>query len=69
MKMLLAATLLVGFASFTSAHAEWEILDSGSAVYAGAATTPVTATAKSAAPATTASGATKEFAKNDAASK
>ena len=32
MKMLLAATMLLGFASISSAHAEWEILDSGSAV-------------------------------------
>jgi len=34
MKMLLAATMLLGFASFSSAHAEWEILDAGSAVSA-----------------------------------
>jgi hypothetical protein len=69
MKMLLAFALLLGFASFTSAHAEWEILDSGSAVYAGAATTPATETAKSTAPATTASSAAKDVAKNNAASK
>jgi len=68
MKMLLAIALLFGFASFTSAHAEWEILDSGTAVYAGATTTPATATAKSSAPTTTASGTTKEVAKNSATS-
>jgi hypothetical protein len=68
MKMLLAVALLFGFASFTSAHAEWEILDTGSAVYAGATTTPATDTAKSAAPATTTSGATKDVAKNNTGS-
>ncbi|HUC68934.1 MAG TPA: hypothetical protein VMA53_26185 [Stellaceae bacterium] len=72
MKFLLAIALLFGFASFTAAHAEWEILDTGSAVYAGAATTPATETAKSTAPATTApttSSTTKEVAKNNAPSK
>jgi hypothetical protein len=69
MKMLLAIALLFGFASFTAAHAEWEILDSGTAVYAGAATTPATETAKSTPPAATASSATKEVAKNNAPSK
>ena len=65
MKMLLAVALLFGFASFTSAHAEWEILDTSSAVYAGATTNvPATDTAKSAAPATTTSGASKDVAKN-----
>jgi hypothetical protein len=69
MKMLLAIALLFGFASFTAAHAEWEILDTGSAVYAGASTNaPATDTAKSAAPATTASGAAKDVAKNNATS-
>ncbi len=68
MKMLLAITLLFEFASFTAAHAEWEILDTGSAVYAGAATPPATETAKSTAPATTASSATKEVAKNGSTS-
>jgi hypothetical protein len=68
MKMLLAIALLFGFASFTSAHAEWEILDTSSAVYAGATTTPVTETAQSTAAATTASGATKEVAKNGSTS-
>jgi len=68
MKMLLAIALLFGFASFTSAHAEWEILDTSSAVYAGAAITPATETAKSSAPATTASSATKEVAKNGSTS-
>jgi hypothetical protein len=69
MKFLLAAALLFGFASFTSAHAEWEILDTTSAVYAGATTTPTTETAKSTAPAPTASSATKEVAKNNTTSK
>jgi hypothetical protein len=69
MKMLLAIALLFGFASFTSAHAEWEILDTTSAVYAGATTTPATETAKSSAPASTASGATKEVAKDNTTSK
>jgi hypothetical protein len=68
MRMLLAIALLFGFASFTSGHAEWEILDTGSAVYAGAATTPATDTAKSTAPAPTASGATKDVAKNNTGS-
>lgn len=65
MKMLLAVALLFGFASFTSAHAEWEILDTGSAVYAGSTATPATETAKSSAPPPTASGATKDVAKNN----
>jgi hypothetical protein len=69
MKMLLAVALLFGFASFTSARAEWEILDTGSAVYAGATTTPATETAKSSAPAPTASDATKDVAKNSTPSK
>jgi hypothetical protein len=69
MKMLLAVALLFGFASFTSAHAEWEILDTGSAVYAGATTAPTTETAKSSAPAPTASDATKDVAKNNTTSK
>lgn len=74
MKFLLAIALLFGFASFTAAHAEWEILDTGSAVYAGAATTPATETAKSTAPATTApattmSSAAKDVAKNNTTSK
>ena len=69
MKMLLAIALLAGFGSFTAAHAEWKILDTGSAVYAGATTnTPATDTAKSAAPATTASSAPREVAKNGSAS-
>jgi hypothetical protein len=45
MKMLLAIALLVGFASFSAAHAEWEILDRGTAVYAGATTSSTTAVA------------------------
>jgi hypothetical protein len=66
MKMLLAIALLFGFASFTAAHAEWEILDTGTAVYAGATTNaPATDTAKSTAPATTTSSATKDVAKNN----
>jgi hypothetical protein len=69
MKMLLAIALLFGFASFTSAHAEWEILDTGSAVYAGSTTTPATETAKSSAPAPTTSDATKDVAKNNTTSK
>jgi hypothetical protein len=69
MKFLLAIALLFGFASFTSAHAEWEILDTGSAVYAGSTTTPATETAKSSAPAPTASDATKDVAKNNTTSK
>jgi hypothetical protein len=61
MKMLLAIALLFGFASFTSAHAEWEILDTSGAVYAGATTNAAaTDTAKSTAPTTS----TKEVAKN-----
>jgi hypothetical protein len=40
MKMLLAAALLIGLAAFTTAHAEWEILDSGTAVYGGATAAP-----------------------------
>jgi hypothetical protein len=69
MKIALAIALLFGFASFTSAHAEWEILDTTSAVYAGATTNaPATETAKSAAPATTTSGATKDVAKNNSSS-
>ncbi len=36
MPMLLAAVLLLGFSAFTTARAEWEILSSSSAVYAGA---------------------------------
>jgi hypothetical protein len=54
MKMLLATALLVGFSAFTAAHAEWEILDAGTAVYAGAKVTS-TAAAQSTAPSTTAS--------------
>jgi hypothetical protein len=69
MKFLLAIALLFGFASFTAAHAEWEILDTTSAVYAGVVTTPATETAKSTPPATTTSGATKEVAKNNTTSK
>jgi hypothetical protein len=70
MKMLLAVALLFGFASFTSAHAEWEILDTTSAVYAGATTnTPATEMAKSSAPAPSPSDATKEQAKNSTTSK
>jgi hypothetical protein len=70
MKMLLAIVLLFGFASFTSAHAEWEILDTTSAVYAGATTNaPATETAKSTTPAPTASDATKDVAKNNTTSK
>jgi hypothetical protein len=69
MKMLLAIALLFGFASFTSAHAEWEILDTSSAVYAGASTSaPATDTAKSTAPATNTSSATKDVAKNNTGS-
>ena len=34
MKALLATTLLLGLSSFTAAHAEWEILDPGTAVAA-----------------------------------
>ena len=34
MKTLLAITMLIGAASFTTAHAEWEILEAGSAVSA-----------------------------------
>jgi hypothetical protein len=78
MKILLAIALLFGFASFTTAHAEWEILDTGSAVYAGASIhAPATNTATSTAPATTASStakdtapknATKEVAKQNATS-
>lgn len=65
MKMLLAIALF-GFASFTSAHAEWEILDTTSAVYAGVKTdAPATDTAKSTAPTTTSSSATKDVAKNN----
>jgi hypothetical protein len=67
MKMLLAIALLLGFASFTTAHAEWEILDTGSAVYAGASTTaPATDTATSTAPAQ--KNATTEVAKKSAPS-
>jgi hypothetical protein len=69
MKMLLAIALLFGFASFTSAHAEWEILDSGSAVCAGATSAPTTETAKSGTPTSTASGASKDVAKNNTTSK
>jgi hypothetical protein len=66
MKFLFAVALLFGFASFTSAHAEWEILDTSSAVYAGATTNaPATGTTKSTAAATTTSGATKDVAKNN----
>jgi hypothetical protein len=61
MKMLLAIALLFGFASFTSAHAEWEILDSGSAVYAGSTTDAPVMTATS--------SATTEVAKNNTGSK
>jgi hypothetical protein len=69
MKMLLAVALLFGFTSFTSAHAEWEILDTTSAVYAGASTSaPAIDTAKSTAPATTTSSATKDMAKNNTGS-
>jgi hypothetical protein len=32
MKALLATALLLGLSSFTAAHAEWEILDPGTAV-------------------------------------
>jgi hypothetical protein len=32
MKALLATTLMLGLSSFTAAHAEWEILDPGTAV-------------------------------------
>jgi hypothetical protein len=66
MKMLLAIALLVGFGSFAAAHAEWEILDTTSAVYAGATTNaPATDTAKSTAPAAGTSSATKDVAKNN----
>jgi hypothetical protein len=68
-KFLLAIALLFGFGAFTAARAEWEILDTGSAVYAGAATTPATETAKSTAPATTTSDAAKAVAKNNTTSK
>jgi uncharacterized transporter YbjL len=61
MKMLLAIALLFGFASFTSAHAEWEILDAGSAVYAGSTTNAPVMTA--------ASSATEDVAKNNSSSK
>ncbi|HZB91628.1 MAG TPA: hypothetical protein VE397_09315 [Stellaceae bacterium] len=47
MKILFAAALLLGLSSFTAAHAEWEILDSGSAVYAGATTSDNTSVAGS----------------------
>jgi hypothetical protein len=36
MKTLLATALLLGLSSFTAAHAEWEILDPGTAVNAQA---------------------------------
>jgi hypothetical protein len=49
MKMLLATALLIAFSAFTAAHAEWETLDAGTAVYAGAKTAS-TAVAQSAAP-------------------
>jgi hypothetical protein len=68
-QMLLAVALLFGFASFTSAHAEWEILDRGSAVYAGATTAPAMETAQSSTPTTTASGTSEDFAKNHTTSK
>jgi hypothetical protein len=45
MKMLLAIVLLIGFASFSAARAECEILDGGTAVYAGATTSSTTAVA------------------------
>jgi hypothetical protein len=32
MKPLLATALLIGLSAFTAAHAEWEILDPGTAV-------------------------------------
>ena len=32
MKSLLAITMLIGASSFTTAYAEWEILDAGTAV-------------------------------------
>jgi hypothetical protein len=54
MKMLLATALLISFSAFTAAHAEWEILDAGTAVYAGATTTASTAVAQSTAPSSTA---------------
>jgi len=34
MKIVLAITMLIGAGSFTAAHAEWEILEPGSAVSA-----------------------------------
>ncbi len=50
MPMLLAAVLLLGFSAFTAARAEWEILSSSSAVYAGApAAVPSTITVAGAA--------------------
>jgi hypothetical protein len=52
MKMLLATALLISFSAFTAAHAEWEILDAGTAVYAGAQVTS-TAVAQSTAPSST----------------
>jgi hypothetical protein len=61
MKTLLAITLLFGFASFTSAHAEWEILDPGSAVYAGSTTNAPVITATP--------SATEEAAKTNSSSK
>jgi uncharacterized membrane protein YadS len=61
MKMLLAIALLFGFASFTSAHAEWEILDSGTAVYAGTTTTQTAAVASS--------GTTTQVAQTNSASR
>jgi len=45
MKMLLDITQLIGFASFSTAHAEWESFDGGTAVYAGATTSSTTAVA------------------------
>ena len=39
MKTLLATALLLGLSSFTAAHAEWEILDPGTAVATVSAST------------------------------
>jgi len=44
MKTLLAITMLIGASSFTTAYAEWEILDPGTAVSATTTSTDTSST-------------------------
>jgi hypothetical protein len=53
MKALLASAVLLGLSSFTAAHAEWEILEPGTAVLPNyTASAPATSVVAASAPAT-----------------